>query len=82
MDSQERFRKRVDLERRKSEIYIAASSESDMLTGNRNRMFICDDIEELNKHLSVAHNRIDKIYELNKQRLQIEAELKGFDELK
>ena len=80
MDSQILFykavmQKRIDLENRIKEIYNSASNESDMLTGNKNRMFVCDDIEELDKHLEVAHIRIDKIYELNKERLQIEAEL-------
>lgn len=84
MDSDALFYKavmetRIDLENRKSEIYKSASNESDMLTGNINRMFLCDDIEELDKHLDVSRIRIDKIYELNSERLQIEAELEKLD---
>lgn len=69
------MKKRINLEKRKKEIYNSASNESYMLTGNINRMFVCDDIEELDKHLSVAKYRIDEIHKLNSERLQIEAEL-------
>lgn len=72
------LKKMSDLENRKCEIYNTASNELDMLTGNINRMFVCDDIEELDKHLSVAKNRIDEIYKLNNERLKINSEMKKY----
>lgn len=80
MTDKERYSKVVDLEKEKSAIYHTASNEADMLTGNKNRMFVCDDIEELDTHLEVAKIRIEKIYELNKRRLEINAEIAKFGE--
>lgn len=75
MDSKEKFNKRLELERLKFENHNSASNEADMLRGNKNRMFVCDDIKELDEHLRAAKIRIERIYELNKERLQIQTEL-------
>lgn len=45
-------------------------NELDMLQGNINRMCVTDDEEELLSMQEWAKTRIDRIYSLNKQRLE------------
>lgn len=42
----------------------------DMLEGNLNRMSVTDDMEELEDMYSFAKKRIEKIYTINKERLE------------
>lgn len=43
--------------------------ESNMLNGNINRIFITDDLEELERMYNFAKMRIDTIYKINKLRI-------------
>ncbi len=44
-------------------------NEYDMLRGNINRMFICDDISELDEMFRVANIRIERLYEYHHARI-------------
>ena len=43
--------------------------EEDMLKGNINRMCVTDDIDELNSMVKYAMKRIQKIFDVNLERL-------------
>lgn len=49
-------------------------NETDMLQGNINRMCVTDDVKELISMFKVVSKRIDKIFELNYERLKGENE--------
>lgn len=44
-------------------------NEYDMLRGNINRMFICDDINELDDMLRFAKIRIERLYKYHHERI-------------
>lgn len=45
-------------------------TECDLLTGNKNRMCVCDSREELDYQLTFAIKRLLRIHDLNVKRLQ------------
>lgn len=47
-----------------------AYEDSNMLTGNVNRMFVCDSFRELERMREFGEMRLKSIYEYNKKRLE------------
>ena len=62
------YSEKVNLEAEKS-ARIAIHNESDMLQGNINRMFLTDDMNELNRMYGFAITRILRIYEYHNERI-------------
>lgn len=62
------YKEKENLESEKS-ARIAIHNESDMLQGNINRMFLTDDMNELNKMYGFAIMRVLKIYEYHQVRI-------------
>lgn len=54
---------------RTQNIYV----ETELLNGNVNRMCVTDNMNELEEMRMVAKHRIDKIYHMNKSRLEDQA---------
>ena len=45
-------------------------NQADMLEGNINRIFVTDELEELERMYHFAQLRLDEIYEFHKDRLE------------
>ncbi len=63
------YLEKVKLEKEKA-ARIAIHNESDMLEGNINRMFLTDDMNELNRMYGFAITRILRIYEYHNERIR------------
>lgn len=56
-----------------------AKNESEMLDGNINRMFVTDDLVELNKSYNVAVRRLNKLLEYHQDRIQRKLETQAME---